>query len=53
MTSISRLYGVTLPAWDKLFDLRVEPTPSPLPLQVNVHASDLMVLDAPKHFGPP
>ena len=36
-----------------LFDLRVEPALSPLPLQVNVHAWDLMVLDAPKHFGPP
>ena len=44
---------VTLPAWDMLFDLRVEPALSPLPLQVNVHAWDLMVLDAPKHFGPP
>ena len=36
-----------------LFDLRVVPALSPLPLQVNVHAWDLMVLDAPKHFGPP
>ena len=44
---------VRLPAWDMLFDLRVEPALSLLPLQVNVHAWDLMVLDAPKHFGPP
>ena len=36
-----------------LFDLRVAPALSLLPLQVNVHAWDLMVLDAPKHFGPP
>ena len=36
-----------------LFDLRVEPALSLLPLQVNVHVWDLMVLDAPKHFGPP
>ena len=57
MQKIKRKYTtilrVTLPAWDMLFDLRVEPTLSPLPLQVNVHAWDLMVLDAPKHFGPP